>query len=263
MPKHLITLSDNNILQIKELLDEKARLYNHFRFISGDPISVPHQFTRKEDIEIAGFFSAILAWGQRKAIINKANELLQLMDYSPYDFISGAGANEMQALGRFQHRTFNGTDCTYFMKSLQNIYLNLGGLEEVFSHHQHQGIKAVISNFRQQFFALPYPARTAKHIADPEQGAAAKRINMFLRWMVRKDNSGVDFGIWNKVSPAGLYCPLDLHSGNVARKLGLISRKQNDWKALEELMVHLRAFDAEDPVKYDFALFGLGIFEKF
>ena len=259
----MINLSNNNLLQIKELLDAKARQYNHPDFIKDDPISIPRRFEHKADIEIAGFLAAILSWGQRKTIIGKANELLRLMDYRPYDFIMQAGSGDIGILESFRHRTFNGADSVFFIQSLQNIYRNLGGLEEVFSCHADQGIKTSLAYFRKQFFALPYPARTAKHIADPDRGAPAKRINMFLRWMVRNDDCGVDFGIWKKISPSRLYCPLDLHTGMVARKLGLISRNQNDWKALEELMMYLRAFDPDDPVKYDFAIFGLGIFEKF
>jgi uncharacterized protein (TIGR02757 family) len=249
--------------QIKDLLDKKYLDYCRIDFIPGDPISIPHLFNRKEDIEIAGFLTATISWGQRKTILQSANHLLKLIDYSPYEFIIQAGVNDLKALESFSHRTFNGTDCIFFMQSLKNIYLKHGGLEQVFRIHKDDNIKNSIINFRNIFFSVPYPARTVKHIADPLAGASAKRINMFLRWMVRKDQHGVDFGLWDSIGPSHLYCPLDIHSGNVARKLGLVHRKQNDWKALEELMVHLRAFDKEDPVKYDFALFGLGIFEKF
>jgi uncharacterized protein (TIGR02757 family) len=249
--------------QIKELLDQKYLEYCRIDFIPGDPISIPHLFNRKEDIEIAGFLTATISWGQRKSIIHSANHLLQLMDYSPYEFVIQAGKNDLKALESFKHRTFNGTDCVFFIQSLKNIYLNHDGLEHVFKFDKDENIKTSIINFRNIFFSVPYPARTTKHIADPSAGASAKRINMFLRWMVRNDENVVDFGIWKTISPSQLYCPLDIHSGHVARKLGLISRKQNDWKTLEELMFHLRAFDREDPVKYDFALFGLGIFEKF
>jgi uncharacterized protein (TIGR02757 family) len=249
--------------QIKDLLDQKYLDYCRIDFIPGDPISIPHLFNRKEDIEIAGFLTATISWGQRKTILQSANHLLKLMDYSPYEFVIQANKNDLEALKTFKHRTFNGTDCIFFMQSLKNIYLNHGGLEQVFRIHEDENIKTSIVNFRNMFFSVPYPARTVKHIADPLAGASAKRINMFLRWMVRKDQHGVDFGIWDSIRPSHLYCPLDIHSGNVARKLRLVQRKQNDWKALEELMVHLRAFDPADPVKYDFALFGLGIFDKF
>jgi uncharacterized protein (TIGR02757 family) len=251
-----------DLKEIKELLDYKSNHYNRPDFIKDDPVSIPHQFTRKEDIEIAGFITAIISWGQRKTILNNANRLLKITGYSPYDFIINAGVNDFSAFGSFKHRTFNGTDCIFFFQSLKNIYLNHGGLENTFNTPGDE-IKSSITNFRKVFFEIPYPERSLKHIADPETGAAAKRINMFLRWMVRKDNKGVDFGIWNALSPSQLYCPLDVHTGNVARKLGLITRKQNDWKALEELMRHLQAFDPEDPVKYDYALFGMGVFENF
>ena len=188
---------------------------------------------------------------------------MKVMDFSPYDFITQFYESDLKAFESFQHRTFNGTDCTFFIRSLKNIYLNHGGLEQAFKKSGNEEIKSSIINFRDIFFSIPFPSRTNKHLANPSAGASAKRINMFLRWMVRKDNRGVDFGIWDSFSPSQLYCPLDIHTGNVARNLGLISRKQNDWKALEELMIHLRAFDPEDPVKYDFALFGLGIFDNF
>lgn len=249
--------------QIKELLDRKYLDYCHTDFIQDDPVSIPHLFTRKEDIEIAAFLTATISWGQRKTILSSAHHLLKLLDYSPYEFVTQATENDLKALKSFKHRTFNGTDGIFFIQSLKNIYLNHGGLEKSFIKSGDNEIKSSIIKFRDVFFSVPYPARTVKHIADPSAGAPAKRINMFLRWMVRKDDHDVDFGIWKSVSPARLYCPLDIHTGNVARKLGLINRKQNDWKALEELMLHLREFDPEDPVKYDYALFGLGIFEKF
>jgi uncharacterized protein (TIGR02757 family) len=249
--------------QIKELLDQKYLDYCQAGFIPDDPISVPHLFSNKQDIEIAGFLTATISWGQRKTILHSASHLLKLMDYSPYEFITQASENDLKVLKSFKHRTFNGTDLLFFIQSLRNIYLDHGGLEKAFIKPGENEIKSSIIHFRDIFFSIPHPARTVKHIADPSAGASAKRINMFLRWMVRKDKYGVDFGIWDSIRPSDLYCPLDIHSGNVARKLGLVQRKQNDWKALEELMVHLRAFDKEDPVKYDFALFGLGIFEKF
>lgn len=246
---------------IKDFLEYKYEFYNRPEFIEGDPVSIPHLFSRKEDIEIAGFLTAMISWGQRTTIVNNAQRLLTLMDYSPYDFIMNAGKKELSHFKDFKHRTFNGTDCIFFIHTLNNVYKNYGGLEKAFTGTS--DIKTAIIEFRKIFFSIPYPARTVKHIADPASGSSAKRINMFLRWMVRNDDRGVDFGIWKSVSPAQLYCPLDVHTGNVARKLGLISRKQNDWKALEELMLHLRFFDPQDPVKYDFALFGLGIFEGF
>ena len=252
-----------DIKQIKELLDFKSDLYNNTAFISLDPVSIPHHFERKEDIEISGFLTASLSWGQRKTIINNSVKLLEMMDFEPYAFIIQAEESDFHKFRSFSHRTFNGTDCIFFLKSLRNVYQYHGGLETVFTKNADIGMKEAIRYFRELFLSVHYPPRTAKHLADPLKGSPAKRINMFLRWMVRNDNRGVDFGIWKGISPAMLYCPLDLHSGNIARKLGLITRKQNDWLALEELMAHLRAFDPEDPVKYDFALFGLGIFENF
>jgi uncharacterized protein (TIGR02757 family) len=253
----------SELIAIKEFLDYRHDFYNRLEFIEGDPVSVPHQFSRKEDIEIAAFLTAVISWGQRKTIVNNANKLLKIMDFSPFDYIVNGNEDNLRSFGSFQHRTFNGQDCQFFIRSLMNIYQNVGGLENAFSSPVESDIKSSLINFRRIFFSIPHPERTLKHLADPQAGASAKRINMFLRWMVRKDDRGVDFGLWNKIKPSQLYCPLDVHTGNVARKLGLIIRKQNDWKALEELMVHLRAFDPEDPVKYDFALFGLGIFEKF
>ncbi len=252
-----------NPVQVKELLDYKAAAFNDTSFIENDPVSIPHLFSRKEDIEISGFLAASISWGQRRSILNSAFRLMERMDYSPFDFVVSADEKDYKVFDDFVHRTFNGTDCRYFINSLKYIYLNHGGLEKVFASEIESGIKYSIGTFREVFFSLPHQERTEKHVADPFQGSAAKRINMYLRWMVRMDEKGVDFGIWKSIRPSSLYCPLDVHTGNVARKLGLISRKQNDWKALEELMVHLRSFDPEDPVKYDYALFGLGIFEKF
>jgi uncharacterized protein (TIGR02757 family) len=249
--------------QVKELLDYKAAAYNDTSFIENDPVSIPHLFSLKEDIEISGFLAASISWGQRSSILNSAGRLMEKMDHSPFEFVVSADEKDFKVFDDFVHRTFNGADCRYFIISLKNIYLNHGGLESIFTSGVETGMKPAIGAFRDIFFSLPHESRTEKHVANPFQGSAAKRINMFLRWMVRKDDRGVDFGIWNNINPSRLYCPLDVHTGNVARKLGLISRKQNDWKALEELMVHLRDFDPEDPVKYDFALFGMGIFEKF
>jgi uncharacterized protein (TIGR02757 family) len=252
-----------DLREIKELLDIKYDTYCRIEFIEDDPISVPHQFEKKEDIEIAAFLTAAISWGRRKAIINSANLIMKAMDMSPFDFVTRAGEKDMNAFRSFKHRTFNSNDCIYFIRSLRNIYLNHGGLEQAFFSSGENGIKSSIIRFRELFFSLVPPERTLKHISDPSSGSPAKRINMFLRWMARRDGRGVDFGIWGSALPSQLYCPLDIHTGNVSRKLGLISRKQNDWKSLEELMTHLRAFDAADPVKYDYALFGLGIFEKF
>ena len=250
--------------ELKEFLDEKVILYNNPKFIESDPIQIPHSFTLKEDIEIAGFLSATIAWGNRKMIINNAKRLMEIMGNSPYDFIVNHKENDLEKLSSFVHRTFNSIDAVYFTKSLQNIYQNHNGLESVFAKHQEAtSLQNSISEAKKVFFELEHPKRTTKHFSDPMNGSAAKRINMFLRWMVRQDNCGVDFGIWKTISPSAVSCPLDVHSGNVARKLGLLNRKQNDAKALFELDSNLRKLDPIDPSKYDFALFGLGVFEKF
>ena len=249
---------------IKEFLDEKVDQYNNPAFIESDPISIPHQFDLKEDIEISGFLAATIAWGNRKMIINNASKLIGLMGNSPYDFIMSHNDHHLERFKGFVHRTFNYIDLVYFIKSLQHIYRNYGGLESVFAQSvTSSSTQPAIHEFKKVFFSLQHPSRTSKHVSDPEKGSAAKKINMYLRWMIRVDNKGVDFGIWNTIQPSQLSCPLDVHSGNVARKLGLLTRNQNDSKALEELDDSLRQMDVIDPVKYDFALFGLGVFENF
>ena len=253
-----------NKKELKEFLDEKVIQYNTTDFIESDPIQIPHLFSLKEDIEISGFLIATIAWGNRKSIINNGNKLMRIMGDSPYDFVMNFSEMDSERFSGFKHRTFNEYDLTFFIKALQNIYLNHGGMEAVFSTHSEEtSLQSAIHEFKKVFFEIPHLARTQKHISDPLKNSAAKRINMYLRWMVRKDNSGVDFGIWENISSSLLSCPLDVHSGNVARKLKLLSRKQNDGKALSELDAALRKLDAADPVKYDFALFGLGAFEKF
>ncbi|MGJ8549992.1 TIGR02757 family protein [Winogradskyella wichelsiae] len=250
--------------EIKDFLDEKVELYNHPKFIESDPIQIPHQFSKKEDIEIAGFLSATIAWGNRKSIIKNANMMMELLDHAPFQFIEQHKESDLERLEPFVHRTFNGFDFIQFIQSLQHIYKNHNGLEAVFkSHVEKDSIQKSIHQFKKVFFEIPHLERTQKHVSDPLKNSAAKRINMYLRWMIRDDNNGVDFGIWKSISPATLSCPLDVHSGNVARKLGLLKRKQNDGKALAELDKALRKLDAKDPVKYDFALFGLGVFEGF
>lgn len=248
--------------QIFDLLEEKYEKFNQPNFIASDPISIPHLFQHKEDIEIAGFLAATIAWGQRKTIVTNANKMIALMDMQPYDFILNHSNKELKRFASFKHRTFNGDDMIFFIKALQHIYKNYGGLEAVFSRYP-LDMKLTIHYFKQVFFEIQHPKRTTKHIADPLKKSAAKRINMFLRWMVRNDKKGVDFGLWKTIKPAELMCPLDVHSGNVARKLGLLHRTQNDWTAVDELTSALKKFDANDPVKYDFSLFGLGVFEKF
>ena len=253
-----------NKLELKEFLDSKVLEYNNQKFIESDPIQIPHQFSSKEDIEISGYLTATIAWGNRKMIIRNANRMMDLMGNSPFDFVMNYSESDLERCNKFVHRTFNGIDFQYFIQSLRNIYTNHGGLETVFSLFSNdENNKQVIHNFKKLFFELPHENRTTKHVSDPTKGSSSKRINMFLRWMVRKDIAGVDFGLWNQIPMSKLSCPLDVHSGNVARKLGLLNRKQNDWKALEELDLNLRKLDSNDPTKYDFALFGLGVFEKF
>jgi len=250
--------------ELKIFLDEKVEKYNNRSFITSDPIQIPHRFTKKEDIEIAGFLSASIAWGNRTMIINNANKLMQLMDDAPYDFIVNHTESDLSSLEGFVHRTFNSLDLQYFVKALKNIYQNHGGLETALLPTKDQeDYQVAISNFKKLFFELPHLPRTQKHVSDPLKNSAAKRISMYLRWMVRSNATGVDFGLWNSHSASKLSCPLDVHTGNIARKLRILKRKQNDWKTVKELDLTLRKFDSEDPVKYDFALFGLGVFEKF
>jgi len=249
---------------LKEFLDEKTSLYNRPAFIETDPIQVPKQFSQKENIEIAAFFTATISWGSRPAIIKNARQLMHLMGNRPYEFITQNSEKDLKRLDSFVHRTFNGRDCIYFIRSLKNIYQNHGGLRQVFESgfQLENSVKSALAHFYQVFFEIP-GERTRKHVANVNGGASAKRLNMLLRWLVRDDNCGVDFGLWKGIPASQLMLPLDVHTGNVARKLGILQRKQNDWKAVEEITATLRKFDAEDPIKYDFALFGLGIFEKF
>lgn len=250
--------------ELKLFLDYKVEQYNAPEFIKTDPVQIPHQFSKKEDIEIAGFLTATIAWGNRKSILNNASNLMELLEHSPFDFVMNHSETDLISLENFVHRTFNGTDLQYFVQSLRNIYLEHGGLEAVFTKYaEAKSLQMSIHQFKQLFFELTHLSRTQKHVSDPLKNSAAKRINMFLRWMIRNDAAGVDFGIWKSLSPAQLSCPLDVHSGNTARKLGLLKRKQNDGKALVELDNSLRKLDPIDPVKYDFALFGLGVFEKY
>ncbi|MFD2163006.1 TIGR02757 family protein [Paradesertivirga mongoliensis] len=288
------------IENLKAFLDAKVEQYNCPDFISRDPIVIPHQFKLKQDIEIMGFFAAILAWGQRKTIINKCNELSDRMDNQPFEFIKDHKETDLKALLGFKHRTFNDTDLLYFVHFFQHHYLNYNSLEDAFipspkssiyreeyleesahtgdselsspvcyagelnSRTQELDTEISLNYFRTYFFSLPdFPPRTIKHVSSPAQKSTCKRLNMFLRWMVRKDNKGVDFGIWNKIKPSKLICPCDVHVDRVARKLNLITRRQTDWLTAVELTRHLSELDPSDPVKYDFALFGLGIEEQF
>jgi uncharacterized protein (TIGR02757 family) len=250
--------------EIKSFLDEKAAQYESISFLAADPIQIPHQFSLKEDIEISAFLVATIAWGNRKSIINNGNKMMHLMDNSPHDFILHHQKSDLKRFDGFVHRTFNADDLRYFIQALQHIYTQHDGLEKLFAQHAlSKSLQPAIHAFKESFFTLPHQKRTQKHVSDPMKGSAAKRINMFLRWMIRSSKKEVDFGLWLSFHPRQLSCPLDVHSGNVARKLGLLKRKQNDGKALTELDTALRLMDIEDPVKYDFALFGLGVFEDF
>jgi uncharacterized protein (TIGR02757 family) len=248
---------------IREFLEEKASEYNRPEFIASDPVQIPHRFRKKEDIELAAFLTAILAWGQRRTIIKKGGELMQRMDNSPHEFIMNAARPDRIHLEGFCHRTFNSSDTLYFIQSLQNLLLQHGSLGAFFEakYLDTRDTKETIQYFRRAFFNIPCLPRTYKHIPDVSRGSSAKRLTLFLRWMVRHDDRGVDFGLWRKIPTSALYIPLDVHSGEVARKLGLLRHKQNDWQAVEELTGVLRSFDPEDPVKYDFALFGMGVNE--
>ena len=249
--------------EIKQLLDEKYEAYCSIDFIHSDPISIPHNFEQKQDIEISGLIAATIAWGQRPTIIKNAEKALRLMGNEPYRFVMEHSEDDLNALDGFVHRTFNSEDLKHFIRSLKSIYSKYDSLEDVFLlgvQKSDSNLKNAIHHFKQEFFATPYEKRTQKHVADPMKGSSAKRINMYLRWMCRPNDKGVDFGIWNRIPTSILSCPLDVHSGRNARQLGLLKRTQNDWRAVEELDATLRKFDPEDPVKYDYALFGLGIY---
>ena len=253
--------------KLKEFLDAKVKEYNRPLFIKDDPVCIPHEFTKKQDIEIAGFFAAVFAWGNRTTIINKSRELLQLMDNAPHQFCTGHELHDLKKLLAFKHRTFNATDLLYFIAFLKHHYAKCNSLEDAFTlgvQPNDLTVENGLTAFHHYFFSLEdIPYRTKKHIASPEKNSGCKRLNMFLRWMVRKDKAGVDFGIWKKISPAQLVCPIDVHVARVAKKFNLLQRDSTDWNAALELTACLRTLDKNDPVKYDFALFGLGITEKY
>lgn len=266
---------------LTRFFNKKVEIYNQPSFIANDPVCIPHLFTKKQDIEIAGLFAAVFAWGNRTTIIQKSKELMQLMDQSPHNFCIHHTDKDLQKLLQFKHRTFNATDLLYFIEFLQHHYTRYNSLEEAFifpkAKHVHRNTKSEISDdplhgpmakalihFQQYFFSLSSaPPRTRKHIASPANGSTCKRLNMYLRWMVRKDKNGVDFGIWRKLKPSELICPIDLHVARVSKRFGLLQRKQIDWQAAVELTGYLKTLDPKDPVKYDFALFGLGVIEKY
>lgn len=254
-------------VSLKKFLNEKAALYNRPDFIAEDPISIPHRFSLKQDIEIAGFFAALFAWGNRTTIINKSNDLLKRMDNAPYDFIKNHEEQDLKTIIGFKHRTFTDTDILYFIQFLHHHYQQSNTLESAFTkwmNKRDRDTGSALNGFQQYFFSLEdAPRRTHKHIAIPNKNSSCKRLNMFLRWMVRKDKMGVDFGIWENLKPSQLICPIDLHVARVAKRFGLLDRPNADWKAAVSLTNELRKLDPEDPVKYDFALFGLGVVEKY
>lgn len=253
--------------KLKSLLDKRVEAYNQPGFIKDDPICIPHLFTKQQDIEIAGFFAAIFAWGNRTIIINKSRELMRLMDNTPYQFITQHTDDDLKSLLHFRHRTFNTTDLLYFISFLQHHYTHHASLETAFTNWMNEAdedITNALIGFHHYFFSLEVvPPRTRKHISSPEKNATCKRLNMFLRWMVRKDDKGVDFGIWNNISPSQLICPIDVHVARVAKRFQLLQRNAIDWMAALELTNYLHKLDSNDPVKYDFALFGLGAIEKY
>jgi uncharacterized protein (TIGR02757 family) len=249
-----------NAKALKELLDEAYERFAHSGFITNDPIHIPRRFAKREDAEVIGFLTATIAWGQRRTIIANANKLVALFDEAPFDFILHAGPTDLKRLESFMHRTFNGVDLRHFIRGLRHMYAEHGGLEEAFLEDGELGDMATaISRFKQRFFEPTHLPRTQKHVADPAKGSNAKRINMYLRWMVRPNDRGVDLGLWKRITPAQLMVPLDVHTGRVGRELGLLKRTQDDWKAVVELTDALRKFDPLDPVKYDIALFALGV----
>lgn len=253
----------SSLERLRDFLDAKVEKYNKADFVAADPIVIPHQFTLQQDREIMGFWAAVLAWGRRTTIIGKSQELIDRMDGAPYDFVMNHQEEDLKRLLGFKHRTFNDTDALYFIAFFKWHYQQSNTLETAFFPDQlgqDVDIERALNHFRQYFFSLTdFPRRTIKHVSSPLQKSTCKRLNMFLRWMVRSDSKGVDFGIWKRISPAALICPCDVHVDRVARQLGLVSRKQTDWPTAVELTENLRQLDAGDPVKYDFALFGLGV----
>ena len=251
-----------DLVQIRELLEEKTDLYNRPKFIDDDPVCIPHLFENEDDIAISGFLTATIAWGQRVTLIRNARKLVELMDMAPADFVKNFTEADLKIFDGFVHRTFNASHCKYFMRALKFLMLEFGGLQPAFKSDD-GSVYSGITEFRKRFLFEEDRVGVSRHVANPEANSAAKRLNMYLRWMIRKDKRGVDFGIWDVFKQSELSCTLDVHSGGVARKLGILSRKQDDWRAAEELTEVLRSFDANDPVKYDYALFGLGVFENY
>jgi uncharacterized protein (TIGR02757 family) len=247
--------------ELKELLEQLHDKYNRPEFIEPDPISIPHSFSDKADKEIAGFFASTIAWGNRKAIVKSAQRMMQYMDYAPADFVRNASEKDLATLQSYVHRTFNGQDFTDFVLAIRGITERFGGIGDYFEneYERTKDLAAVLSSFRREFFSCEHNTHCEKHLSSIDKGAACKRLNMYLRWFVRHDDRGVDFGLWRKIPMSALYLPLDIHTGNMGRALGLLTRKQNDWKATAEITASLREFNADDPVRYDFSLFGAGI----
>ncbi len=258
--EHLIKIP---LKDIKSLLDEKVSVYNQESFIEKDPICIPHSFSLLQDIEISAFWTAMLSWGQRKTIINKAKELMAMMDNAPFDFICHHKDKDLKPFLSFKHRTFQPDDTLYFMSFFKHYYAHNKSLESAFTSGGDADMKTRLSTFHDTFFSLPdLLRRTRKHVSTPANNSSCKRLNMFLRWMVRSDKNGVDFGLWDEISPGDLMIPLDVHVFNISINLGLLTRDKTDWKSVEELTNVLRSFDPEDPVKYDYALFSMGVLEK-
>ena len=248
------------LVSLKPFLDEQAEYFESRAFIDHDPISIPHRFSNKRDIEIAAFLTATIAWGNRKSIITNAESMMHRMDHEPFQFIKDHSEKDLKRFDGFVHRTFNADDIKCFLRALKNIYLQFDDMEAAFNQHfDGRDVRTAIMGFREIFFTVEHEQRSQKHVSNPATGSSAKRLNMFLRWMVRDASKGVDFGLWTSFNSSQLYIPLDVHTGNISRELKLLKRKQNDWTALEELMNHLRQLDPQDPVKYDFALFGIGV----
>lgn len=256
---------EQDLLKIKSLLDSKVKLYNQPAFIKDDPICIPHRFSKKQDIEISGLFAAVLAWGNRTSIINSCNKLMTWMDNAPHDFILNHHDADLKRFLGFAHRTFNATDALYFIHFLQYHYSNHESLENAFAperKYQHDTVEQALINFHNYFFSIEHPDRTRKHISTPQRKSACKRINMYLRWMVRKDKQGVDFGLWKKIGMQQLVCPLDVHVASVAYRLGLIDNEKSNWQNAVQLTAALREMNPQDPAVYDYALFGIGMAER-
>jgi uncharacterized protein (TIGR02757 family) len=256
---------DSDLQQIKNLLDSKKRLYNQPSFIKDDPVSIPHRFTKKQDIEISGLFAAVLAWGNRTSIINSCTKLMGWMDNSPHEFILNHEDTDLRKFLTFAHRTFNATDLLYFIHFLQYHYQKHNSLENAFvpeKKYKHDTVEQALVHFHNYFFSIEHPERTKKHISTPQRKSACKRINMYLRWMVRKDKQGVDFGLWKKISMSQLVCPLDVHVASVAHRLGLIDNEKSNWHNAMQLTAALREMNPQDPAVYDYALFGIGMAER-